>query len=114
MPPTTAARWMIRSGRTSFSRRMMSDSFRRSYSRLLGLIGAEHPRSTSAFVTKEPRNPAPPVTTTRLSVQKPPISLRAAEPAVSLEIGIDHHPDQLGETNLGRPAERSLRFARVT
>src|SRR6266852_163876 len=114
MPPTTAARWMIRSGRACWSTRTMSASFRRSYSRLRGTNGAGHPRRTRASTTTEPRKPPPPVTTTRLSLQKSAMRLGAIPGAAALEVGVDHHPHQLGESHLGRPPELFLGLGGVT
>src|SRR5262245_65527295 len=99
---------MIRSGRTCFSRRTMSPSFLRSYSKLLGTNGAEQPRPRSALVTKEPRNPAPPVTITRLSVQKPPIRSGPGDGPPVLAAGIAHHAPEFGKANLGRQSENHV------
>src|SRR5438552_1882738 len=104
---------MIRSGRASASIRTTSASRRRSYSRLRGTNGAGQPRATSAWTTKEPRKPAPPVTTTRLPLQKPAMPSRDGAAALALEIGLDHHLDQFRESHLRRPAELVPRLARV-
>src|SRR5437870_12258786 len=103
MPPTTAARWMIRSGRAAASSRVMSGSRRRSCSRLRGTTGST-PRARKASTTKEPRNPAPPVTTTRLPGQNSAM-LGLAAVAVPREIGVDHEPDEVDEPDLRHPAQ---------
>src|SRR5690606_35649833 len=70
IPPTTAARWMITSGRASSSSARIASRLRRSYSALRGTTISSAPRARSSSTTNDPRNPAPPVTTNRLSFQK--------------------------------------------
>src|SRR5262245_21052029 len=112
MPPTTAARWMITSGRATASIRAMSASRRRSYSRLRGTKRSRTPRWRSASITNEPRKPAPPVTTTRLSTQESVMSALSGV-AVPGQIGVDHQSDELGEPHLERPAELLPGLGRV-
>src|SRR5712691_2596285 len=115
MPPTTAARWMIRSGRASASIRSMSAGLRRSYSRLRGTKGGGQPRSRRASTTNEPKKPAPPVTTTRLAPQSSPsCSLATVVALVPRQVGVDHQADQLGESELGRPSQFLSRLRGVT
>src|SRR5947207_9056336 len=65
MPPTSAARWKTNSGRTSSKRRTASSSRVRSYSRRRATKGSR-PSATSRSTRCEPRNPPPPVTSTRM------------------------------------------------
>ena len=56
---------------------------------------AHRPRSA-------PRKPAPPVTTTRLPAQNSAIGATAPfSAAAAVEVGVDHHPHELGELTLG-------------
>src|SRR6266542_4835556 len=111
MPPTTAARWMIRSGRAAARSRVMSDSLRRSCSRLRGATGSTR-RARSAATTNDPRKPAPPVTTTRLPAQNPGM-LGLAAVAVPRQIGVDHEPDEIDEPDLRHPAQLVPRLGGV-
>src|SRR5205807_8055413 len=65
MPPTRAARWITVSGLASRSNATAAVGRRRSYSLLLGLSASAQPRARNAAITEEPRNPLPPVTSTR-------------------------------------------------
>src|SRR3954447_6918707 len=70
MPPTSAARCRTRSGLAdSYSFRTAVASVR-STSLRRGTINFFTPRACRRSQTNEPRNPAPPVTTTVLSFQK--------------------------------------------
>src|ERR1035437_5194735 len=56
---------MTRSGFASRYRRCTAERSRRSYSLERGTVTLRHPRASSAATTRRPRNPEPPVTTTR-------------------------------------------------
>src|ERR1700691_630566 len=71
MPPTTAAKWIIKSGSAFLRRRAICSRSRRSHSRFLGAITFSQPALLSLARTCCPRNPPPPVTRTVLFVQKP-------------------------------------------
>src|SRR3954452_8209571 len=72
MPPTRAARWTMSVGRWSLTISSAAPGTVRSWSALRTPPGAA-PRPRKRATTHRPRNPAPPVTTTRRSVQKPGI-----------------------------------------
>src|SRR5438270_8657080 len=100
MPPTTAARWKTTCGRASAKRRSICARSRRSYSAERGANTSRQPRARRPSTTNEPRKPAPPVTTTRLSDQR--ISSLPAAPR-GLErrhVRVHHQARQLPE---GRP-----------
>src|SRR5713101_6590367 len=69
MPPTFAARWMTISGCWSAYMRAMSACLVRLYS-LLPKVVTLAPRGSMRLTTRRPRKPWPPVTVTRLPVQK--------------------------------------------
>src|SRR5664280_270881 len=78
MPPTTAARWMMRSGFPWLSARSIPSRVRRSYSELRGTKISAAPAWRSRLTTALPRNPLPPVTITRrevhtLVMKRPPL-----------------------------------------
>src|SRR5260370_27082904 len=70
MRPPLAARWMTISGRWSAYIRAMSACLVRLYSLLLKVVTFA-PRDSMRLTTRRPRKPWPPVTVTRLPVQKP-------------------------------------------
>src|SRR5260370_13567181 len=69
MPPTFAARWMTIPGRWSAYMRAMSACLVRLYS-LLPNVVTFAPSDSMRLTTRRPRKPWPPVTVTRLPVQK--------------------------------------------
>src|SRR5258707_5111662 len=69
MPPTFAARWMTIPGRWSTYMRAMSACLVRLYS-LLPNVVTFAPSDSMRLTTRRPRKPWPPVTVTRLPVQK--------------------------------------------
>src|SRR5713101_7316360 len=69
MPPTTAARWITISGCDSSKSRTTLASCIRSQVSRRGTVMAAHPLARSAATTWLPRNPEPPVTSTRLPVR---------------------------------------------
>src|SRR5580765_6472806 len=66
MPPTTAARWMTTCGRFSANSRCTSGSCVRSYSAFRTTMMSRQPCRSNADTTWRPRNPLPPVMSTRL------------------------------------------------
>src|SRR5437867_2136395 len=122
MPPTTEARWITTVGLASRNRRATSARSRRSQSALRGTTMVGQPRFPIASTTKEPRNPAPPVTMTRCSSQKL-MRLRSLaldsrdlsrQPIVErLDVGVHHDLDEIPEFHFGFPPELFLRLAWV-
>src|ERR1700722_4360002 len=88
MPPTTAARWMKMSGLASLYSRNASDFSRRSYSWLCGVTIPRQPAARKFSTTNEPRNPLPPLNTTRRFSQKP---IRRSSVLRSLAFDRSHH-----------------------
>src|SRR5690606_1549932 len=130
MPPTTAARWMTRSGRASERQRRMSSASRRSYSALRGTKIRSAPRRRSSATTALPRNPLPPVTRTALVGQNEPPGHAhlprkviwtqalqrhhvAGRDAGGVQVVGEHDPDQVVECGLRLPAEPLTRARRV-
>src|SRR5579859_7409855 len=59
------------SGLASLNSRSASDFSRKSYSRLCGVLIDAHPAARNFSTTNEPRNPFPPLSTTRRFSQNP-------------------------------------------
>src|SRR5213594_1448502 len=122
IPPTTAARCRTSVGRASRNRRAAAARSRKSYSALRGTTMFRQPRALIVSTTNEPRNPAPPVTTTRWSCQKLMMSgslildcgdLAGQAVFEGLHVGLDHDLHQLLELHLRLPSQPPLRLARV-
>src|SRR5690242_3721193 len=107
---------MTRLGFVSARSRRTAPPSTKSYSLDLGTKISVAPRARSLAVTEPPRNPAPPVTTTRALLQSIIAPVRLALPRAliviregafttgKLEIAVHHHSHQSIEANLGLPA----------
>src|SRR6266542_3522059 len=114
MPPTTAAAWMTRFGLWSFSRRTTASRSVRSYAARSGTKISAGSLAPSPSTRKPPRKPLPPVTTTRLPVQKlTNHSRRVCLPGRRVQIRIGHQVGQLFESDLRRPSEPPPRLGRI-
>src|SRR5436309_3516858 len=83
MPPTSPARCMTMSGRATLYTRLIASISTRLYSLLRGIKISRQPFCRSFSTTNDPRNPAPPVTTTRLFGQKASIASFASIASVA-------------------------------
>src|SRR5213594_4107029 len=117
MSPTSPARWMTMSGRASRYTRSTFSTCVKSYSCRRGTKIPAGAFVSSFATTRRPKNPEPPVTRTRLFVQK--LMMRDGARFIGsrgfyFEIRVHHHPHELFKSDSRFPANFLFGFCRVT